>query len=588
MEQLLQALDRFIERLERTSKRRILSPIIGKLERAMQKAFRTQCRAFLERLATLSDQFPVQEAVKKVDWFPHWDEALQETDPLFTGPIAEAAGTAMQGAARRFILDLGAEIGAGISFDLKNPRAVAYLREHGAELVTKVNQTTKDVIRGIVVQGVDEGWSYDRMAKEISSRFEEFAVGKPQLHIDSRAHLVAITECFPGDVLVAPFALPIPPLGLSAAGPVTLGQGFCTGSKPSILGATRRWHEGNLVEIITATGNKLTGTPNHPVLTDRGWVALSALVEGDNLVCCGRGEGVGDGYPYIDDVPAPFSEIFGALKDSPVATTERVATTHVDFHGDGQDGEVEIVWANSNLPPDNKAALQKQIGQQVFAAADLCSVPFAAGRLGGKGAVGLAVSPAHLGKLGHAPLSGGVGFGKAIPTLFGGSPRPHHQSGFRAVADVDTCHCENCPDVVIRDAIAMRDGLAGFAGQITRDHIVSINKNLWRSGHVYNLLTRFGYYTANGVIVQNCGEAYEEGNWEVAQDLLDAGFEVEKFWSTMGDNRVSAGCTENEAVGWILMNEPFPSGDMHPLRFPGCRCDCLYQRVGTAPQQLEV
>lgn len=32
------------------------------------------------------------------------------------------------------------------------------------------------------------------MAREISSRFEEFAVGKPQQHIDSRAHLVAVTE----------------------------------------------------------------------------------------------------------------------------------------------------------------------------------------------------------------------------------------------------------------------------------------------------------------------------------------------------------------------------------------------------------
>jgi uncharacterized protein with gpF-like domain len=85
-------------------------------------------------------------------------------------------------------------MGMGISFDLKNPRAVNYLRDYGAKLVTKINETTRETLQTLIAQGAEEGWSYKRTASEIISRFEEFAIGKPQEHIDSRAHLIAITE----------------------------------------------------------------------------------------------------------------------------------------------------------------------------------------------------------------------------------------------------------------------------------------------------------------------------------------------------------------------------------------------------------
>lgn len=48
--------------------------------------------------------------------------------------------------------------------------------------------------------------------------------------------------------------------------------------------------------------------------------------------------------------------------------------------------------------------------------------------------------------------------------------------------------------------------------------------------------------------------------------------ETEKRWSTVGDDRVSEGCQENESDGWILMNNTFTSGHAGPPRFPGCRC----------------
>jgi len=78
---------------------------------------------------------------------------------------------------------------------------------------------------------------------------------------------------------------------------------------------------------------------------------------------------------------------------------------------------------------------------------------------------------------------------------------------------------------------------------------------------------------AHLIAVTEAGNASLEGQMIVARDLQDAGIEMEKSWSTVGDDKVTEGCLENEAAGWIALNKEFPSGHMRPLRFPGCRCD---------------
>ncbi len=46
-----------------------------------------------------------------------------------------------------------------------------------------------------------------------------------------------------------------------------------------------------------------------------------------------------------------------------------------------------------------------------------------------------------------------------------------------------------------------------------------------------------------------------------------------KRWLTSEDDRVTEGCRENERAGSIPIEEAFPSGHIHPVRFPGCRCE---------------
>lgn len=77
------------------------------------------------------------------------------------------------------------------------------------------------------------------------------------------------------------------------------------------------------------------------------------------------------------------------------------------------------------------------------------------------------------------------------------------------------------------------------------------------------------------VAVTELANAYCEANAQVGNYLQDNGVKMMKAWQTLEDDRVSDGCKENERVGWIPINKEFPSGHMHPPRFPGCRCDFL-------------
>jgi SPP1 gp7 family putative phage head morphogenesis protein len=84
------------------------------------------------------------------------------------------------------------------------------------------------------------------------------------------------------------------------------------------------------------------------------------------------------------------------------------------------------------------------------------------------------------------------------------------------------------------------------------------------------------------IAVTEIGDAYSQGTLIQAGNLRDAGLDMEKSWLTVGDDRVSDGCADNEAAGWIDIDDDFPSGDDAPLRFPGCRCSLLTRRKEAA------
>lgn len=119
-------------------------------------------------------------------------------------------------------------------------------------------------------------------------------------------------------------------------------------SGPDVKVGYRRHYEGEIVTLVTAGGHELTITPNHPVLTDRGWVNAGDLQEGDNLVSGSFGNGYLALRPGEDDAPPSIEDVVSALSVVGATRVSGVPVSAEEFHGDGGDSEIDIV-ARDNL-----------------------------------------------------------------------------------------------------------------------------------------------------------------------------------------------------------------------------------------------
>jgi len=180
---------------------------VKRLEKKLGPWFKWQGRVLISALPQLVRYFPkpveesrLMEALAE-DFDRMFDDAIAVTvrngeeivrDGLYQGVTdGFEAMAAKEGITTAEFMQ---RAGLQKAFELDHPRALKWARENAAIDVTKVNDTTKETIRGIVSKGIDEGMDYGTIAGRITKRFGEFAIGKPQEHIQSRAHLVAVTE----------------------------------------------------------------------------------------------------------------------------------------------------------------------------------------------------------------------------------------------------------------------------------------------------------------------------------------------------------------------------------------------------------
>ena len=160
---------------------------VKRLEKEVAKWFRWQGRLVMKGLPKLKKHF--QESAGS-DFDTMFDRAIKVT--VLNGQEIFEAG--LVPAVSQGYTAYAEELGMKAAFELDHPAAVEWAKKNAAIDVAKVNGTTKETIRGIVTKGLEEGASYDTVARRITRRFEEFAIGKPQAHIQSRAHLVAVNE----------------------------------------------------------------------------------------------------------------------------------------------------------------------------------------------------------------------------------------------------------------------------------------------------------------------------------------------------------------------------------------------------------
>jgi len=197
--QLLPILTDFMEAAFRTRYERFLRARVPKAMKIFARMFRVQRHTLMLALGRAGRVYKEAYGDVRPQWLIdnfNWDYALDLADEAaLTDSLRafrEEIAMAMAAGGTQTLWEFGSPL--GLIFDLANPRAVRYLAMHGGELITEINETTRKICHRLIEQGMREGWSYDVLAKALTGIYEEFAVGKPQLHIRSRAHLIAVTE----------------------------------------------------------------------------------------------------------------------------------------------------------------------------------------------------------------------------------------------------------------------------------------------------------------------------------------------------------------------------------------------------------
>lgn len=121
---------------------------------------------------------------------------------------------------------------------------------------------------------------------------------------------------------------------------------------------------GHLTELVTENDLILQATPNHPVLTDRGWVAINKVNVGDYLIC-GEGKAI-DAIKVNVDHRMSFENCFSSLSVI-FGFSIHPSRTLADFHGDMADNKVGVISLDSSLPSSLDAELINDFVKLIFA-----------------------------------------------------------------------------------------------------------------------------------------------------------------------------------------------------------------------------
>ena len=310
-----------------------------------------------------------------------------------------------------------------------------------------------------------------------------------------------------------------------------------------LLAGMRREYKGTLVNIRTRGGRNLTVTPNHPILTTRGWVVAGEIKELDNLICANFIHGDNGSVPDINDVPPTAKEVFEScgFMDSTLFDSVPVAAENLNGEIIG-DSNIKVINPLGFLKRAIETTINEPIEHGGFSVAQSessVSCPLL-DAFGAFNLFGFRNNPTS------NSIMGGCGL---CSSFFGGHSRSANDSSFGLVARSDSSFREPPIDNLTADVETVGDGInalsvierfenaighwdsltacldaiafeytkngcftasdfldnlfSGSTRLIEIDDVESISFSE-RSCHVYNLSTKGGWYVSSGIITHNC------------------------------------------------------------------------------------
>ena len=238
----------------------------------------------------------------------------------------------------------------------------------------------------------------------------------------------------------------------------------------AVESAVRSRYNGPAYRITTRSGRSFTVSPNHPVLTGRGWLPAQGVCEGDEMVRTGFGEATGPAANVeLDHMPSGTAEMFDALATRGVLS--RVAVAGDDLHGDAVwcEREVDVVVPHDGLLVEVDAPFAEHGCEHDLVLPDVQSSLVAglcAGGLAGDGVDGA------------APVLG-------------------------SLADRDPVGLEPSADGRIGDVVDAGEVLARHPGLVVADEVVGVERD-WFHGWAYDFQTSERAYSLDSLLIHNC------------------------------------------------------------------------------------
>lgn len=169
-----------------------LHPLVVQLERAATIHFAKQALALKGRLldhGSWLNERRLQEGIAE-DIEPILDDLFLEFSPQFIRDLTRISREGKRVALKHCELDWGYQL----SFALSNPAAEAYLQDYCTAEVTRIDNTSRRILRTEIIKGQKANLSYKDIAKNIIARAEEFAAPASGPGVTTRAERIAVHE----------------------------------------------------------------------------------------------------------------------------------------------------------------------------------------------------------------------------------------------------------------------------------------------------------------------------------------------------------------------------------------------------------
>ena len=317
-------------------------------------------------------------------------------------------------------------------------------------------------------------------------------------------------------------------------------------------------YNGDIIVISATSGKFLSVTPNHPVLTRRGWIAAKFIQIGDDVISNnGAVEGTSGMYPNEKHIPTRVQDIPSAFGMYRLGTMPKSAE---DFYRKRIDGEVDVIYIDRLLWDGFNIYKRERIKESLLGLrfnnpiglAGICRPTKAFGlcRPAPDRVLSCFYNQVLFG-LGHSFIPEGVRRGQCMSGYFGLSksasnyiPRNFESFRNRVFRNPGIVHIDNLPDGQY-DLIPGMDGyfsalnwrsfgfipeqsmslekirefllasmpetsrnLRAITGDVIFDRVIKVGVRNF-TGHVYSLQTKQEWYYSNSIVSHNCAQVPE-------------------------------------------------------------------------------